>query len=74
MRKKIIDFLDLGAQPLANNFINKKKLLNKERKYRLIICYNKINKLVSIKKIISSNDMFNDKYPYRSSTSKTYHY
>ena len=71
MRNKIIDFLDLGAQPLANNFINKKKLLNKERKYRLIICYNKINKLVSIKKIISSSDMFNDKYPYRSSTSKT---
>ena len=71
MRNKIIDFLDLGAQPLANNFINKKKLLNKERKYRLIICFNKINKLVSIKKIISSNDMFNDKYPYRSSTSKT---
>ena len=71
MRKKIIDFLDLGAQPLANNFINKKKLLNKERKYRLIICFNKINKLVSIKKIISSNDMFNDKYPYRSSMSKT---
>ena len=71
MRNKIIDFLDLGAQPLANNFINKKKLLNKERKYRLIICFNKINKLVSIKKIISSNDMFNDKYPYRSSMSKT---
>ena len=71
MRNKIIDFLDLGAQPLANNFINKKKLLNKERKYRLVICFNKINKLVSIKKIISSNDMFNDKYPYRSSMSKT---
>ena len=71
MRNKIIDFLDLGAQPLANNFINEKKLLNKERKYRLIICFNKINKLVSIKKIISSNDMFNNKYPYRSSTSRT---
>ena len=71
MKNKIIDFLDLGAQPLANNFINKKKLLNKERKYRLIICFNKINKLVSIKKIISSNDMFNNKYPYRSSTSQT---
>ena len=71
MKNEIIDFLDLGAQPLANNFINKKKLLNKERKYRLIICFNKINKLVSIKKIISSNDMFNNKYPYRSSTSRT---
>ena len=71
MKNKIIDFLDLGEQPLANNFINKKKLLNKERKYRLIIRFNKINKLVSIKKIISSNDMFNNKYPYRSSTSKT---
>ena len=71
MKNEIINFLDLGAQPLANNFINKKKLLNKERKYRLIICFNKINKLVSIKKIISSNDMFNNKYPYRSSTSRT---
>ena len=67
----IIDFLDLGNQPLANSYISKKNIKKKERKYRLIICFNKINKLVSIKNTFSSKDMFDDHYPYRSSTSKT---
>ena len=71
MKNNIIDFLDLGEQPLANSYINKKDLFKKEKKYRLVIRFNKNNKLVSIKKTFSSNDMFNSKYPYRSSTSKT---
>jgi methylation protein EvaC len=71
MKNKIIEFLDLGNQPLANSYIKKKDLAKKERKYRLIVCFNKINKLVSIKKTFSSKDMFNDEYPYRSSTSQT---
>jgi len=33
--KKNINFLDLGLQPLANNYINKKDLKKKEKKYRL---------------------------------------
>ena len=71
MKNKIIEFLDLGNQPLANSYIKKKDLAKKERKYRLIVCFNKLNKLVSIKKTFSSKDMFNDEYPYRSSTSQT---
>jgi len=71
MKNKIIDFLDLGNQPLANSYIKKKNLFKKELKYKLVVCFNKDTKLVSIKKTFSSKDMFNNEYPYRSSTSKT---
>ena len=71
MKNIIIDFLDLGNQPLANSYIESKNINKKERKYRLIICFNKNNKLVSVKNTFSSKDMFDDHYPYRSSTSKT---
>ena len=71
MKEKSIDFLDLGNQPLANSNLTKKNLSKEEKKYRLIICFNKENKLVYIKKTFSSKEMFTDKYPYRSSASKT---
>ena len=70
MSKKI-EFLDLGQQPLANYYLNKSQIKKKERKYRLIVCFNNKSKLVSIKKTFSSKMMFNNKYPYRSSMSKT---
>ncbi len=69
--KKKIEFLDLGQQPLANYYLSKNQINKKERKYRLIICFDNNNKLVSIKKTFSSKMMFNNKYPYRSSMSKT---
>ena len=69
--KKNINFLDLGLQPLANNYIKKNQLVNREKKYRLKIGLNLKTKLVSINKPISSKVMFNNKYPYRSSMSKT---
>ncbi|MDA9186921.1 class I SAM-dependent methyltransferase [Candidatus Pelagibacter sp.] len=69
--KKIIDFLNLGNQPLANYYLKKKHVKNKEKKYKLIVCYDTVSKLVSIKKTFSSKMMFNDQYPYRSSMSKT---
>jgi len=71
MKNKIFEFLDLGNQPLANSYIKKKDLNKKERMYRLVVRYNNLNKLVSIKKTFSSKDMFNNEYPYRSSTSQT---
>ena len=71
MKNTFIDFLNLGMQPLANSYIESKNINKKERKYSLIIRFNKNNKLVSIKNTFSSKDMFNEKYPYRSSTSKT---
>jgi|TARA_B110000114_G_C15089563_1_gene397839 SAM-dependent methyltransferase len=69
--KKKIEFLDLGQQPLANYYLDKNQINKKERKYRLIICFDNMSKLVSIKKTFSSKMMFNNKYPYRSSMSQT---
>ncbi len=63
-------FLDLGNQPFANSYQTKFSK-TKERKYRLLIDYNIKNNLVSIKKRFSSQSIFNNNYPYRSSMSKT---
>ena len=49
MSKKV-EFLNLGLQPLANYYLTKGNLIKKEKKYRLIICYDKKDKLISIKK------------------------
>ena len=68
---KYVNFLDLGDQPLANNYLKKNQLIKKEKKYRLKVGINKKNKLVSIEKPLSSKIMFNQNYPYRSSMSKT---
>ena len=62
-------FLDLGNQPLANNYLNKFKF--KQVKYKLKLYYNTKTKLVSISKRIPSKKMFNNKYPYKSSMSQT---
>ena len=69
--KKKLDFLDLGQQPLANYYLEKKQIKKKEKKYRLIVSFDSVTKIVSIKKTFSSKTMFNNKYPYRSSMSKT---
>ena len=62
-------FLDLGKQPLANNYLSKFKY--QQVKYRLKLYFNTKTKLVSISKRIPSEKMFNNKYPYKSSMSKT---
>ena len=62
-------FLDLGKQPLANNFL--KKFEKNQIKYQLKLYFNTKTKLVSISKRIPSQKMFNNTYPYRSSMSKT---
>ena len=66
MNKK---FLDLGSQPLANNYLNKFK--KKQIKYNLKLFFNTKTKMVSISKRIPSEMMFTNNYPYRSSMSKT---
>jgi methylation protein EvaC len=68
--KNSIEFLDLGLQPLANDY-QKKSQKKKEKKYKLKILFDKKTKLVSIKDTFSSKMMFNNKYPYRSSMSST---
>ena len=66
-------FLDLGMQPLANKFLTKKDLIKKkiENSYYLEVGFDTKTKLVSILHTISSKKMFDGKYPYRASMSKT---
>jgi|TARA_Y100000294_G_scaffold175918_1_gene197097 methylation protein EvaC len=65
-------FLDLGLQPLANKYLRKKDLIKKkEHLYHLEVGFNVKTKLVSILNTISAEKMFDNKYPYRSSMSKT---
>ncbi len=62
-------FLDLGSQPLANNYLH--KFNNNQVRYNLKLYFDTKTKLVSISKRIPSKIMFNNRYPYRSSISKT---
>ena len=62
-------FLNLGKQPLANDYL--KKFNNKQIRYNLKLYFDTKSKLVSISKRIPSKIMFNNKYPYRSSMSLT---
>ena len=64
-------FLDLGQQPLANSYIEKKNLNLKEKKFRLAVGFDSKNYLVSILNTVPKERMFNKDYPYKSSESKT---
>ena len=64
-------FLNLGFQPLANSYLEKKNLNKKENKFELIIMYDNKNYLVSILNKVSKKKMFNENYPYKSSESLT---
>ena len=66
-------FLNLGLQPLANQYQKKpiKLSISKGQLYNLNIFFNTKSKLVSISERIPSEKMFNSKYPYRSSMSHT---
>ena len=59
-------FLDLGMQPLANNF--SKKYI--PQLFRLKLKFDTNSKLVMINKHMEKERMFNKSYPYRSSKSK----
>jgi len=59
-------FLDLGMQPLANNFSKKYIPLL----FRLKLKFDTNSKLVMINKHMKKERMFNKSYPYRSSKSK----
>lgn len=64
-------FLDLGYQPLANSYLEKKDLKKKEKKFRLVIGFDPKTYLVSITNTVPKEKMFNEKYPYKSSESFT---
>ncbi len=60
------NFLDLGLQPLANDF---RFRFNKSNRYKLAVSFDSKTKLVSITKHLKSKMMFNSSYPYRSGKS-----
>ena len=60
-------FLDLGRQPLANDF----KLKGESKFYNLKLEFDQKTKLISINKRFNKKVMFNKSYPYRSSQSST---
>ena len=66
-------FLDLGIQPLANKYLTSKDLNSKKKEqfYHLEVGFDNKTKLVSILNKVASHIMFDNKYPYRSSMSKT---
>ncbi len=64
-------FLNLGLQPLANSYLQKNNLKKKEKNFKLEIGIDMQTLLVSIKNTVPKQKMFNDKYPYNSSASKT---
>ena len=57
-------FLDLGNQPLANSYLKKNQLNQKEKKFRLEIGFNPKNFLVSILNTVPKEKMFNKNYIY----------
>ena len=69
--KKI--FLDLGLQPITNNFLNSlnKNELKREFFYNLKVTFNNKNNLVSLSNFVKPSKMFNEKYAHRASMSKT---
>jgi methylation protein EvaC len=66
----VIEFLDLGRQPLANGFCNKDNL-GDEYFYDLKVGIDEKTRLVSLINKVDPPKMFNDKYPYRTSGSHT---
>ena len=66
-----IKFLDLGIQPIANNFLSNKADIDDEYKFHLTVVFDDETKLVSLSDFVPPDLMFNDSYVYHSSLSKT---
>jgi len=67
-KDKLISFLDLGKQPLANGFIKNKNY--KEYFYDLKVGFSKKSKMVQLLNVPKKEKMFNKNYAFYSSTSK----
>ena len=69
--KKI--FLNLGKQPIANSFLSSisKNTLKKEYFYKLKVCFDTENFLVSVKDPVNPRIQYTDQYAHRASESET---
>ena len=66
---KLIQFLDLGKQPLGNGFLISKKKIVREYFYRLKVGFSKKSNMVQIFNAPKKEKMFNKNYAFYSSTS-----
>ena len=69
--KKI--FLNLGKQPIANSFLSSiaNNTLKKEYFYKLKVCFDTENFLVSVKDPVNPRIQYTDQYAHRASESET---
>ena len=68
---KLEKFLSLGTTPLANNFLSKEQLKQKEDKFPLEVCFCNNCKLAQLGYVVPAEMMFKN-YVYVSSTTKTF--
>ena len=66
---KLIQFLDLGKQPLGNGFLISKKKIVREYFYKLKVGFSKKSNMVQIFNAPKKEKMFNKNYAFYSSTS-----
>ena len=66
---KLIQFLDLGKQPLGNGFLVSKKKMRKRVFYKLKVGFSKKSSMVQILNAPKKEKMFNKNYAFYSSTS-----
>lgn len=66
----VVNFLNLGKQPLANNFLEIDKVKD-EFFYDLEVCFDEDTSLVSLTNNVQKELMFTEGYVYHSSGSKT---
>ena len=65
------EFLSLGRTPLANSFLSKGQLSQKEESFPLAVCFCQNCKLVQLTYVVPAETMFRN-YVYVSSTSNTF--
>ena len=65
-----IEFLNLGKQPITNNFLTEQ---NPEQEffYNLNVVYDENTKVISLANFVSPEKMFNETYAHRASMSIT---
>lgn len=67
----ITPIIDLGSQPISNNFLTKEQLSKPEYKFDLKLQFDTETKLASLANVPDMAMLFNDTYAYRSSGSET---
>ena len=67
------NFLNLGKQPIANSFLSSisRKTVKNEYFYRLVLCFDTKNFLVSVKDPVNPRIQYTEKYAHRASESQT---